>query len=155
MSLIYTIMSRSMQDMLNEGDKLVLTGNFLTGTDMVVHAAAADRAFIITGFSLTTSTATPFLVSLGFKSGTTSTQVFHQSWVSASMPIVRDYSFGAWVNGGIGYDLVLTTTGFVYYTINMRSTAIKAGINYVESDTGSLGHAGPYYPSEDRRVGYE
>lgn len=155
MSLIYTITSRSMQDLINEGDKLVMTGTFGSGTDQIIQAAAADRAFIVTGFSLTTNNGTPFLVSLGFKQGSTSTQVFHQSYVGSSMPIVRDYALGAWVNGGLGYNLVLTSAGTVYYTINMRSTAIKAGINYVESDTGATGHAGPYYPSEDRRVGYE
>jgi len=154
MSLIYTIMTRSMQDLINEGDKLVLTGTFGAGTDHVIQAAAADRAFIITGFSLTTNNGTPFLASLGFKLGTTSTQVFHNGYIGSSMPIIRDYALGAWVNGGIGYNLVLTTAGTVYYTINMRSTAIKAGINYVEQDNAT-GHGGAWFPGEARRVGFE
>lgn len=154
MSLIYTIMTRSMQDLINEGDKLVMTGFMNSGADQVIQAAAADRGFIVTGFSMTTNNATPVLVSLGFKSGGSAQLPFFEGYVGAASGVNRDFALGAWVNGGAGYNLVISTQDTVYYTINMRSTAIKVGIGYVESDNAT-GHGGAWFPGEARRVGFE
>ena len=153
MSLIHTIQTRSMQDLINEGEKLVLTGSVGAGADQVIRVAGTDRAFIITGFSLTTD-AGPFLAGLGFKKDPGATMYFYEGFIGPTAPMIRDYALGAWVNGGLGYSLVITTLGTTYYTINLRSTAIKAGIGYAEYD-GAAGHSAPWFPEADRRVGFE
>jgi len=152
MSIIYTIQHIANDDLINEGLKLVMTGNVGSVSDQVIQAAADGRAIVITGFSLTTNAGAPVQVQLGF--GSTSTGAFFDGFISTTACVNRDFAAESRIYGGDSADLVITSTGVVYYTINMRLTGYKAGLQYVESD-GADGHAAPRFPEADRRVGFE
>lgn len=144
MSLVQRVTSRNQIDLLNEGLSYSATGS--TGgavTDMVIVPISAERAPIITGFTLSSSGG-PFLVTLGFKRGAEATLVFFQGIVSSTTPISVYYNQFAWYRGDLAYQVVITAAGDVSYSVDSKITSFPAALGYVEHEGGQSpsGHLG-------------
>ena len=135
MSLIQKIVSRSPQDLINEGYKLAITGSAALVTDSIIWTGTADRAIIITGFTLSSNQATAVLVSLGFRLDLGTTLNFFQGYVSSGASFCKEFPLGDWYRGGLGYDLVLTTSGAgpIAFTVDTRVTSFPAELGYIEN----------------------
>jgi hypothetical protein len=144
MSLAQRVVIRNQIDLLNEGLQYSATGTTGIVTDLVVVPISAERAPIVMGFTLTSNSATPFLVSIGFKKGGDATLTFFQAYVSASMPIQVQYNSFAWYRGDLNYNVVLTTAGQTAYTIDAKVTSFPAALGYIEHEGGQSpsGHLG-------------
>jgi len=144
MSLTQSITARNAIDLLTEGIKFSATGTTGAITDLSVVTVASDKAAIVTGFTLTSNQATPFLVSLGLKKGSDPTLVFFQGYLSSSSPLVVTYESRNWYRGALDYDVVLTTTQQTAYTIDAKITSSPAALGYVEREGGQspTGHTG-------------
>lgn len=144
MSLAQKVVARNQIDLLNEGLQYSATGTTGIVTDLVVVPTSADRAPIVIGFTLTSDSATPFLVSLGFKRGSEATLTFFQAYLSDMMPIQVQYSSFAWYRGDLNYSVVLTTAGQTAYTIDAKVTSFPAALGYIEHEGGQSpsGHLG-------------
>jgi hypothetical protein len=153
MSLIQRISSRRLEDTINEGSRVVVTGTVAGGaTDSILLNVADDRYIVVTGLHLSTNSATttPVLVSLGLRSGSNPTITFFNGFLSPSSPVTIVYALGNWRYGDLGYDLVITvgtTTNTIAYTIDMRQGASPTPLGYIEQ-IGAKTHANPVFPDE-------
>lgn len=133
MSLIYTIKTRRIEDILNQGLRLGLVGTVNAGADTVVMAGGQERNIIVTGWSLSTSSATDVLVSLGFKVAGQPTASFAAGYVKSGSSLVMIYPLGDERYGESAASLVITTNGGpVAYTVNGRLISEKVGLGYIE-----------------------
>lgn len=151
MSLIQRITSRRLEDTINEGYKLALTGALSSGTDQIVFTAATNRAPIITGLSLTTSSGSSILVSVGFKNGSDATLTLFEAYITSGSGVSRMYPLGDWYRGRLNDSIVITTAGAVAYTLDSRITSEPTALNYVEHEFGggASGHRGKaVFPDE-------
>jgi len=132
-----------LQDVINEGMKLAATGTAAGAvTDQVAFALPPNRAVIICGFTLTTSSNTAVLVSLGFKDGVNPTKTFFSGYVSNSGgSICVNYQLGDWYRGNVNETLVITSDGPVGWTVDTRVTEIPTVTGYIEHEASQL-HSG-------------
>lgn len=153
MSLINKITSRRLDDLLNDGARLSLTGTLAGGTtDGVILSVPDNRYLMIAGFHLSSnnSSADPVLVSLGLKLGTVATQTFFQGYVGPSSPVSMIYVLGDWRFGDLGYDLVATTgvtINTLAFTVFARQCFSPTPLGYIEQ-IGAPTHANPVFPED-------
>lgn len=153
MSLIQRIVYRKMEDSLNEGQKLCLAGTY-TGdvTDSVIWAASGEYAVVVSSIALSSSSATPFLVSLGFKAGTSATVEFFRAYVSSAGPVVRTPVPLDWYRGSNGFNLVISISGLgggnLAASLDARLTSDKIPLGYIEQ-IGSPNHVSPRFADEN------
>lgn len=154
MSLIQRITTRRIDDVINEGAKVALTGGLSSGTDQVVFVAADTRAPIITGFSISTNSGTAILVSIGFKNGVEDTLEFYRGYIGGGQTSVdKVFQLGDWYRGRLGDSIVISTAGTVAYTVDARITSEPAALGYIEQEYGhgADGHrAKAVFPGENR-----
>lgn len=149
MSLTQRITSRRMEDIVNQGYRYALTGSVGSVTDSSVQSAASERTIVVTGFAISSSSATDVLVSLGFKTGSSATVTFFQGYTKSGAPIVYNYTFGDEKYSLPGDALVITTNavGPTVYTVNGRIIGEKVSLGYIQVE--GAGHSGaPGFPVE-------
>ena len=151
MSLSQSIKSRLLQDCINEGLKVAITG--LTGgavTDQVILALPPSRAMIVCGLIVSTDSAAAVLVSLGFKPLVGPTKTFFTGYVSNQAgPITSNYQVGDWYRGSVNEPIVITTTANAAYSIDTRVTQETTVTGYIEHEGTDL-HAGrAYFPDQN------
>jgi len=134
MSLVQKISSRHPSDLLNDGLQYAAAGSSGGVTDLVVVPIAANRAPVVMGFTLTSTSATPVAVSLGFKKGSDVTMTFFQGQVTSSSPLMVQYGCNSWYRGDLGYSVVLTSAGAVTYSVDAKITSFPAALGYVERE---------------------
>ena len=140
MSLISTIKSRTLGDLINEGLRISLTGIVSAGTDKVIWASTADRAFVITGITLSTDNSAANTVAVGFKKGAAATAYVAAGYITSGSMFDKTYAVGDWRYGDLNYDIVLSATlSNVAYTIDGRIISTPAPLGYVEHE-GAIGH---------------
>lgn len=151
MSLSQLIKSRMLQDVINEGLKIASTGTVVGAvTNQVLFALPPKRAVIVCGFSLSTSTDTAVLVSLGFKNGASPTKVFFTGYVSNSGgPLVVNYQLGDWYRGDANETLVITTSGPAAWTVDTRVTDMPTTTGYIEHEAAELHSGRAFFPQEN------
>ena len=136
MSLIYTIKTRRMEDILNQGFRLALNGTVGTVTDSVIMAGGQERNIVVTGWSLSTNSQTDVLASLGFQVAGQPSVAFATCYVRSGSSITMPYQLGDERYGDSAASLVITTSGgTVAYTINGRLISEKVGLGYVYNTT--------------------
>ena len=131
------------------------TGISGAATDAVIVPVGTERAAIVTGITLSTDSATPVLVGLGFKKGAAPTLTFFAGFVSSSGPIARDIDPFNWPRGDLGYDVVLTAGGSVAFSVETKLTSFPAALGYIENyGASNLGaHWGlTHLPDENGRL---
>lgn len=146
MSLSQKIVSRSYQDIINEGLKTTVTG---TKAGAVTNSSILDlpdnRFFILTGYNLSTDSATAILVSILFKKDAVTAELF-KGYIALGSGVNHVYVPGDWRYGDLGYDLVITTSGGnVAYTVDGRISSSPTPLGYIEHD-GSPAHTQPWFP---------
>lgn len=135
MSIATTVRARNASDLINEGSRLAIEGTEAgAASDSVVLAAGSERALVVTGFSLTTDSGTPVLVSLGLKKGTEATMTFWQGYISSSGPVVMSYAPENWLRGDLDYNVVMSTSGSVAYTVDLKRTSYPAPLGYLHRE---------------------
>jgi len=147
MSLIQRIVVRRLEDCINQGYRFSLTGSVASVTDSVIQAAAVERTVVITGFTLSTTSATDVLVTLAFKTGVSASTPFFQAYIKTGGPIVYAFSMGDERYSQVGDALVITTdaAGPTVYTINGRIIGEKVALGYIQIE--GAGHSGaPGFP---------
>lgn len=149
MSLIQEIKTRRLEDVINEGAKVALTGTMSgSGTDQVLFASDTSRSIIVSGFTLSSSSGSVVLMSLGFKPNGGSTLNFFQGYVNS---ITRTYALGDWYRGGPGDSLVITSAAACAYTVDVRLGSTPLVLGYIEHEfgRGASGHrAKAVFPDE-------
>lgn len=152
MSLIQVINSRHATDILNEGAIFSAEGE--TGgaiTDSIIVPIGEERNAAVTGFVISTPSASSLLVRLGFKKGTDPTNVFFRGYVVAGGPIVVKYPDGAWKRGDLDQDVVITSSGDVAFALDAKILSHPTAITYIEYE-GSLTESGhtfrAHFPDE-------
>jgi|SRR3989304_2536072 len=148
MSLIQRITARNFQDVINQGWRFSLTASVGSVTDSVIQAAQAERTIVVTGFILSTTSATDVLVTLGFK-GSGATVPFFSGYLRAAGPIVYPFPMGDERYSQVGEALVITTNagGPVVYTLNGRVIGEKVALGYIQVE--GAGHSGaPGFPPQ-------
>lgn len=152
MSLIQRITYHKIEDSLNEGYKLCLAGTYVGDvTDSVLRAVSGEQAVMVSAICLSSSTATPCLVSIGFKKVAEPTVEFFRAYVSLSGPVVKVPVAGDWYRGTNSYDLVITITGLsgnLAVSIDSRLTSDKEPLGYIEQ-IGSPNHSSPRFADEN------
>lgn len=145
MSLIQSIKTRRLEDLINQGFRFAFVGSVPgAAADTVIQAGATERSFVVTGFTLST-TGTNLLVSLGFRTGG-STVKFWEGYVTSGGPMIYTYQLGDERYGALGESLVITTSGGpVVYTLNGRVIAEKTALGYIER-VGAPAHTQPHFP---------
>jgi len=135
MSLIYSIKTRQMSDLINQGVRLALNGTVASAvTDGVIMAGANERNIVVTGWSLSSKSSTDVLVSLGFKVAGQDTGNFLSCYVRSGSPIAQIYQIGDERYGASAACLVITTDGNdVAYTVDGRLLADKVGLGYIQN----------------------
>lgn len=154
MSLISSIKTKRLEDFMNGGSKMVLTGT-VSGVvaDSAILALPHERIMFVSSYVLTSNNATPILVSLGFKAGAGATLEFFRGYVSstASVSVVldpHDWVYGPLSTTTTQVSLVITTSaGNVVYTIGGKVFAEKNPLGYIEQ-IGAQTHANPYFNVE-------
>lgn len=154
MSLISSIKTKRLEDLLNGGHKMIFTGT-VTGvvTDSVIQTLPHERLMFVGSYVLTSNNATPILVSLGFKAGVSTTLEFFRGYVSSSAGVAVVLDPHDWVYGPLSttdslVSLVISTSaGNVAYTINSKVFAEKNPLGYIEQ-IGAPTHANPYFGLE-------
>jgi hypothetical protein len=162
MSLISRINYRKLEDLANTGFKASLTGSFagavtdhiivtpdLTNRDIFTVNGAdtpippEEKFFIVTGYRISTDSATPIEVKLGFKHGADPTVVFFDGFIGGTAGSVdRILVLGDWVFGAQAYDLVITTgAGNFAFTVTGRVCYEKVPLGFVQHG-GSAEHSG-------------
>jgi len=133
MSLIYNIKTRRFEDLINQGLRLALTDSTSNAVvDGVVMAGGQERNFVITGWVLSTNSATDIKVTLGFKVAGQSTSTFATAYIKSGSSISMDYQLGDERYSDSAASIVITADGGpVAYTINGRLLADKVGIGYI------------------------
>jgi hypothetical protein len=144
MSLIEQIKTRNYTDLINEGARVSLVGSVASGTDTIICPMPADRFMIITGYNLSTDSLTPILASIGLKHGSDPTIEFCRAYVGGGAMLSRDLSFGNWIYGNLGYNIVISAAGNIIYTIDGRLCAGLVPLGYIQQ-IGSKEHANPYF----------
>lgn len=140
-----------LQDVINEGMKIAATGSSLVLlTDQVVFALPPDRAVIVCGYTLSTSSVTPVFVSLGFKDGVNPTKTFFNGYVSAnSGPICVSFQLGDWYRGNVNEAVVITSDGAITWTVDTRVTQSPTVTGYIEHEASQLHSGRANYPPEN------
>ena len=135
-----------MEDIINQGLRLGLTGSVAMVTDGIVQAAMTERTIVVTGFIISTSSVTDVLVSLGFNNGV-STVIFTEGYVKSGGPIIYTYTIGDERYSSPGDSLVITTSGAgpTVYTVNGRLIGEKVALGYLEQ-AGATAHSSPWFP---------
>lgn len=146
MSLINRIKTRRLDDIINQGYRADVIGTIAgTVTDQIIQNAAAQRVFAITAFSLSTNTATPFLVTLGFSKGGTTTP-FWKGYVVSVGNIEKVFAIGDERYGDENASLVVTTTGGpLVYTVHTRIISELVPLGYTQYP-GTTVHKSPIFP---------
>ncbi len=150
MSLIQRIVTRRLDDIINQGYRFALTGSVAQVTDTAIQAGASERTIVTTGFVISTTSVTDVLVSLGYKTGLSATVNFFQGYIRAAGPISFAYALGDERYSLPGDALVITTSaaGPVIYTMNGRIVGEKVALGYIEH-AGAPAHSGsPGFPPE-------
>ena len=148
MSLIQRIVSRRQEDIINQGYRAAFTGSVGSVTDTAIWTAVVERTVVVTGFCLSTTSATDVLVTLGFKTGVSTTVPFFQGYVKSGSPLIYTYTFGDEKYSLPGDALVITTNaaGPTVYTVNARIIGEKVALGYVQIE--GAGHSGaPGFPT--------
>lgn len=147
MSLVTSIKTKQLSDIINQGLRLSLTGSIGSVTDGVIQTGGAERAFVVTGITLSTDSATSILVSLGFK-GDGATAVFFSAYVIKGGSITVQYPIGDEKYSDIAQSLVVTTNaaGPVVYSIDARLISEKTPLGYIQYP-GCQDHHSPWFPS--------
>jgi hypothetical protein len=154
MSLINAIKSRNVQDLANEGLRVAYTGEILVGpaTDQQVPGSAivAERFYIVTGWHLSTSSATPVKVTLGFKKAGDPTVPFFTAYITANSPAEKVLPVHDWKFGDLEYELVITTSAAadVAYSVDARISASKEPKGYVEREGNKTHDTKGNFPPE-------
>jgi hypothetical protein len=153
MSIAITVKARNQSDLINEGARIAVDDVQGAATDAVVLPVSDERALIVTGFTLSTDEASPIRVSLGFKDGTDPTATFWTGFVSQGGPVVREYAAENWYRGALGHSVVITTTGNVAFTLDMKTTSWPAELGYLhrvgaEGDFDVAHSSRAIFPSE-------
>lgn len=167
MSLIQRIVSRRLEDIINQGYRLNVIGSQSgSGTDTIIQSgvgtANAIRVIVVTGYVLSTNSASDILVSLGFKNASAATVPFVSGYIRQGSPIVYTFPMGdeRYSANNTGYTtgdgLVLTNSaGPVAYTVYCRIIGEQVPLGYIEYP-GAPAHNSPVFPPEggrDRRGG--
>jgi hypothetical protein len=155
MSLMQSIKTRRLEDLINEGQRVFLTNTFSGAdvTNFVLETLPVERALVITSICLTCDQAIGPYISLSWRKGSAPAIPFFVATM-AQFPLPIVYPPGQWIYGDLNYDLVITTfglTGNLCCTINGRFIAEKAPLNYTEHD-GASGHAAPWFPDPNGRL---
>jgi len=152
MSLISSIKTRRVEDIMNQGYRASLTGTVATVTDNVILSGVADRAFVCMSFILTTDSASNISVSLGYRTGSTTTKFFEGYLTAAGGPLSFTYGMGDEKYSELGHSLVITTSaGNVKYSINGRVISEKVPLGYIEHLGAPAHNTSPYFPAESGR----
>lgn len=147
MSLIQRIVTRRQEDIINQGFRAAFTGSVGTVSDQAIWTAVAERTVVVTGITLSTTSATDVIVSLGFKTGLSATNVFYTGYIKSGSPLVFPYTFGDEKYSLPGDAFVITTNaaGPTIYTINARIIGEKVALGYIQIE--GAGHSGaPGFP---------
>ncbi len=161
MSLINIITYRKLEDLANEGYRLTLTGSLAgavvdsiivtpdvqvrdisTTNGTLVALPATEKYLMITGFRLSTDSATPAEVSLGFKKGATATNTFFRGYIGGTAGSVdKCLPLGDWKFGDLEHLLVATVPAgtTVSYTIDARISYSKKPLGFIQQ-LGNKGH---------------
>jgi hypothetical protein len=140
MSLISTIKSRILGDLINEGQRVSLTGTVSAGADQVVFVAPANRAFVITGVVLSTDNAAANLVAVGFKKGAEASLSVVGGYITSGSMLNKTYAIGDWRYGDLNYNVVISADkSNVSYTIDGRVISSPAPLGYVQHE-GAKAH---------------
>lgn len=158
MSLIQSIKSRRLDDLINEGARVTVTGTATpSGTSTILalldppDVGEEGQSVIITGYQLSSTSGTPLLVSLGLDDGTAVTDFF-TGYVGGGQVIDHSYPLGAWVFSGLGDNIVITAaSGTFAYTIDGRITRGINPLGYIER-IGTKNHSNPVFPDESGRA---
>lgn len=147
MSLIQSIRTRRLDDIINQGYRFSDIGSVASVTDTVVQAAVDERTIVVTGLVLSTTSATDVLVSVGFKTGSSSSVPFLASYIRAGGPIVLTYALGDERYSSPGDALTISTNaaGPTEYTIFGRIIGEKVALGYIEH-MGASAHQSPIFP---------
>ena len=140
MSLISTIKSRTLGDLINEGQRVSLTGTVSAGADQVALAIPDTRAFVITGVVLSTDNAAANLVAVGFKKGADPTLSAVGGYITSNSMLSKTYAVGDWRYGDLGYSVVISADkANVAYTIDGRIISSPAPLGYIQHE-GAKAH---------------
>lgn len=162
MSLIQRITARRFEDIINQGYRLNVVGSQSgSGTDTTIQSgvgtANAIRVIVVTGYILSTNSASDILVSLGFKNGSSATVSFASGYIRQGAPLVYTFPMGderysANLQGyTTGDALVMTNSaGPVAYTVYCRIIGEQVPLGYIEYP-GAPAHHSPVFPSEGGR----
>lgn len=162
MSLVNRITYRQLQDMANEGIRISATGLSTGATDQVLVDLSAPitgggtasptlQTAIVTGYYLSTTSASPVPVTLGFRGGSPlATSNFFECYVGGTAGSVsRFIPLGDWKFGAPGYSIVMTSTvATVAFTIDGRITAEKMPRGFIEHEGTDIHHTGPLFAPE-------
>lgn len=146
MSLISRITARIGSDLLNEGLRVSLTGSVSAGSgNTTILSVAADRAFIVTGFYVSTdsTTAVPVSLSLGSNS-------FFSGYIAAGSGANVIFSSDDWRFGSLDEDVVINSasgSGTILYSVYGRLTSFPEALGYIERDANST-HQAPRFSDE-------
>lgn len=154
MSLISRIRTRTLQDLINEGTRVTVTGVASGVTsEEVILSIPEDRVAIITGYHLSSDSSTPELVHLGLKGGTPEVvNEFFVGYVSDKTSVNHSYELGDWRYGELGHDVIISVDGAidVAYTIDIRTISELVPKGYIEQ-IGNKNHSNPFFGLESGR----
>ena len=121
--MLQIIIPRTLQEVANQGFRICFTSpdnGISTGTT-VIQPGTSNKVFVVSGFVLSTSSATPLQVTLSFQDATTSDVLpFFKGFVTNTAPLSYGFQLGDERYSGPGDTLLIKTTGTTAYTVNAR-----------------------------------
>lgn len=147
MSLISKIKSRRMDDLINEGLRMTLTGTATSGTS-TIYVLPDTRFFIVTGYQLSSDAVSAELVTLSLDNGTTSVD-FYTGYIGGGQTANVLFSLADWLYGDLGYDIKITVSGAitVAYTVEGRVSSSPTPLGYIQQ-IGTQEHSNPVFPPD-------
>jgi hypothetical protein len=148
MSLITQIRTRRLEDIINQGLRQNYVGTVGAVTDSLIQDGVAERTLCVTGIMLSTDSATDVLVTIGFKTGSSPSVPFFETFIKSGGAVAYPYPTGDERYSSPGQSLVITTTGgTVAFTIPTRVIGEKVALGYIEYP-GAPAHKAPWLPSQ-------